>query len=208
MNKKIKIFIITIAILATTMVGFVLFFNRAPQRDVPVGNTIVSPANGDIIHIETNTNNTFTFFKKDIENTLILNDIPKPYKVVVIEMDPSDVHVQRAPIAGKVIYQEHFDGAHENALSSPNVERLVNLNEKNIVVFQNDDIKVGVVQVAGKAARRIRSYISPNDRVDKGDIYGRIILGSQVVLIVPEKATILPKVGDTLIDGETIVATY
>jgi phosphatidylserine decarboxylase len=195
-------------LLIVCVVGFIAFFNRAPERVIPAGNVITSPANGDIIHIEKSDKDTVTFFKNDTENTISANNISKPYSIVVIEMDPSDVHVQRSPISGSVVYQEHVNGAHKNALSSPGVEKLANVNEKNIIFFENNDIKVGVIQVAGLAARRIRSFVTMGDVLARGDIYGRIILGSQVVMILPESAHITAQVGDTLIDGESIVAQY
>lgn len=191
------------------LTGFIFYFNRTPERSTPDEDVLVSPANGEIIHIETVSSNEVTFFKNDIENTLTVHDITPPYTVVVIEMDLRDIHAQRAPIDGEIVYQEHVAGAHKNALSSPNLEKLANVNEKNIVVFENDKLSVGVVQVAGMAARRIRSFIEQGDTLGKGEIYGRIILGSQVVVIFPAEITeLLVKTGDILIDGESIIAQY
>ena len=195
-------------VLAILIIAFVQFFNRAPDRVVPEGSVVVSPANGDVIHIERVESNEVSFFKKDTENVLTINDIEPPYNIVVIEMDPSDVHVQRTPIAGEIIYQEHFDGAHKNALSSENVEQLANVNEKNVIVIENEDLSVGVIQVAGMAARRIRSFVEVGDALGKGDIYGRIILGSQVVIILPDEVEVMAELGDVLTDGETIVGIY
>lgn len=187
---------------------FVIYFNRAPERITPEGNTIISPATGDIIHIETANTNTISFLKKGIENTLTIEGLEPPYNIVVIEMDPTDVHVQRSPIDGKITYQEHIDGSHKNALWSKNVTELANENEKNIVIVKNEDLSVGVIQVAGIMARRIVSYVSPADMLKKGEIYGRIKLGSQVVVILPEKLTLDVSIGDTLVDGESILASY
>ena len=200
-----------LAITMTAAVGIIVsvqYFNRVPVRATPSGPTIVSPASGRIIHIETVSGKEISFFKKEIENTLTINDIPPPYTLVVIELSLEDVHVQRAPIEGKITYQEHFEGAHKNALSSPNVKKLANMNEKNIIVIKNDDLSVGVIQVAGIAARRIQSFVDTGEFLDKGQVYGRILLGSQVVLIIPDTATLLVQTEDELIDGETVIAEY
>lgn len=195
-------------IFAVAVFGFLSYFNRAPQRTVPTGNSIVSPASGDVIHIETANLNEVSFLKKGIQNTFALQGMEPPYNIVVIEMDPMDVHVQRAPIEGEIIYQEHITGKYKNALWSKDVHALANENEKNLIVMANDDLSVGVIQVAGIMARRIISYVSPADILQKGDIYGRIKLGSQVVLILPENLDLEISVGQSLVDGETVVAFY
>jgi phosphatidylserine decarboxylase len=207
-NTFKKISLGVAVLLGIVIIIFIQFFNRAPERIVPEGNVIVSPANGDVIHIERVQGNEISFFKKDTENVLTINDIQPPYTIIVIEMDPSDVHVQRMPIAGEIIHQEHFDGAHKNALSSENVEQLANVNEKNLIIIENQDLSVGVIQVAGMAARRIRSFVEVGDTLEKGDTYGRIILGSQVVIILPDEVEVIAEIGDVLVDGETIVGAY
>jgi len=187
---------------------FVSYFNRIPERTIPQGNTIVSPANGKVINIKSVDNAEITFFKNDIKNILPVHDINPPYTVVIIEMNLKNVHVQRAPIDGMIAYQEYFPGTHKNALFSPNLNQLVNTNEKKLIVFKNDNVSVGVVQVAGLAARRIRSFVKENDIIKKGDVYGKIILGSQIVVIIPKEAIISTSVGKILIDGESIIAEY
>lgn len=188
--------------------AFITYFNRAPERMIPEGNVIVSPATGDVIHIETANTNEVSFLKKGIVNTLTVQGVEPPYNIVVIEMDPTDVHVQRTPIAGEITYQEHVDGKHQNALWSKNVTELANENEKNLVVIKNEEISIGVIQVAGIMARRIVSFVSPSDKVEKGEIYGKINLGSQVVLVLPAYLPLEVSVGQTLIDGESIISRY
>lgn len=187
---------------------FVLYFNRIPKRIIPEGNTIVSPANGKVINIKSSNDNEIEFLKNDIKNTLTVSNINPPFTIITIEMNLKNIHVQRAPVAGIVTYEKHFDGTHKNALSSSNADQLVDTNEKNLVVFENQNISVGVIQVAGLVARRIKSFVSPGDTVKKGDIYGKIILGSQVVVILPTEAEITASIGETLTDGESIIAKY
>lgn len=208
MKKILHISISILAIIALLLIVFITYFNRTPDRTIPEGNVIVSPANGEVIHIESVNDQKISFFKNDVENTLTMNEMEPPYTVVVIEMDLKDIHAQRSPINGTILYQEHMDGEHRNALFSENVEYLARVNEKNVIVFGNDDLRVGAVQVAGIAARRIQSFVEIDDVLSKGDIYGRILLGSQVVLVLPKDTTLKSRVGDVLIDGESIVATY
>jgi len=198
--SSISIFVIVFA--------FITYFNRAPDRIIPEGNVIVSPATGDVIHIEKANANEISFLKKGIVNTLTVQGVEPPYNIIVIEMDPTDVHVQRSPIGGEVIYQEHIDGQHKNAQWSKNVTELANENEKNLIVVKNDDLSVGVIQVAGIMARRIVSFVSQNDKLEKGDIYGKIKLGSQVVIVLPEYLEINTEIGDVLVDGESIISRY
>ncbi|MFT5360032.1 MAG: phosphatidylserine decarboxylase [Candidatus Paceibacteria bacterium] len=203
-KKILPVFFTAIMILAV----FVSYFNRAPSRSIPNGNVVISPATGDVIHIEKAETNQISFLKKGLENTLVVQGMEPPYNIVVIEMDPTDVHVQRAPIDGEVIYQEHVPGQHKNAIWSKNVTELANENEKNLIVIENEDLSVGVIQVAGIMARRIVSYVSPTDILEKGELYGRIKLGSQVVIILPEIVELDVTLGDTLVDGESIIARY
>ncbi len=208
MNNAFKKILTTFVVFFICIISFVIYFNRAPERMIPEGNVVVSPATGDVIHIEKADSNTISFLKKGIVNSLSINGMEPPYHIVVIEMDPTDVHVQRAPIQGEVTYQEHYPGKHQNALWSKNVTELANENEKNIIVIQNQDISVGVIQVAGIMARRIVSYVSPADNLAQGEIYGRIKLGSQVVVVLPGSLALNVSLGETLVDGESILATY
>ncbi len=184
---------------------FVIYFNRMPDRSIPIGDHVVSPANGKIIAIDETTIPDITFTKKGVVNHVSIPEIAEPMHVVIIEMNLSNVHVQRAPIAGTIIRTEHFDGKHHNALGK-NEQNLMDENEKVVTIFGNDHEDIGVVQVAGMAARRIRNMIEPGDTVSQGEIYGKILLGSQVVVMIPEKRTLQVGVGDTVVDGETILA--
>ncbi len=206
MENNFKIILLIVIVFLCLI--FFAYFNRAPERNTPEGRVVISPASGDIIHLETAESTQVSFLKKGVQNSLTVQGIKPPYSIIVIEMDPTDVHVQRSPIDGEIIYQEHIDGKHQNALWSKNVKQLVNENEKNIIVVKNEDISIGVIQVAGIMARRIVSFVSPTDILKKGEIYGKIKLGSQVVLILPAHIPLEVSLGDTLVDGESIIATY
>ena len=207
MTKKQKA-IYTILFLITISSLFFAWFNRIPQRHIPQAtNAIVSPANGKVIAIQEEQDQILRFFKNGRENVVSLPLINPPYKAIVIEMNVSNVHVQRMPIGGTIISKRYIPGRFQNAVFSRNKERLAEENEKMIHVIKNDNTTVGVIQVAGILARRIQSFVNEGDVLQKGDIFGRILLGSQVVLILPNNAKLNVKVGDVLTDGESVVAT-
>ncbi len=188
------------------LVLFVLYFGRTPMRMVPTNATIISPANGKIIAIDRIDTEHVTFFKEGIQNELEARGVTLPAHVVVIQMNLRNVHVQRSPIDGEVTYVEHFDGKFKNALYGKDKAHLSNINEKNLIVISNSEETIGVIQVAGTLARRIKSYVEVGDEVKQGDKIGFINLGSQVVLVIPENRKLVVGVGDKTVDGETIIA--
>lgn len=196
----INILLILIIILGV----FVIYFNRSPGRIFPTSG-IISPASGTVINVADFPSADIVFEKEGTMNHITVPEIQGPVHIVMIEMKLSDVHVQRAPISGNVLSMTHYDGVHKSAVGK-NKEDIIETNEKVVTVFQNDSDTVGVVQVAGIAARRIRNTAQVPDFLNQGDIYGRIILGSQVVVIIPEGHTIQAKVGQRVVDGQTLIA--
>jgi phosphatidylserine decarboxylase len=188
------------------VIAFVIYFGRTPARTVPTNANIVSPANGKIIDIDRINTECVTFFKEGIQNDLIAKGVTLPAYVIVIQMNLRNVHVQRAPVVGEVMYIEHFSGKFKNALYGKERAQLVNANEKNLTVIKNADETVAVIQVAGILARRIKSYVHEGDEVVQGEKIGFIALGSQVVLVIPQSRDLSVKVGDIVIDGETVIA--
>jgi len=185
----------------------VLYFNRRPARRIPPAeHLVVSPADGRVIHIEHADSSQIAFFKHDVKNVLDLVELKPPFQIVVIELHLGNVHVQRAPIAGKVIGSHYYPGRKANVLHSANRERMVNSNEKLLTVIASPRGAVGVVQVAGLAARRIIKFAGLGADVVKGQEIGLITFGSQVVLILPARATLQLAVGARVTDGETVVA--
>ena len=203
-HTPMKRFVKVLVFITAIVFIFVMFFNRAPQRNIPEQG-IVSPASGKVIEVRTSENTDIIFQKYGVDNHVTVPEIIGPVTVVLIEMTPVDVHVQRAPIDGSIIRMDHYDGSHVNALGKDKLV-LVEENEKTVTVFQNKADTIGVVQVAGMAARRIRNDAKVGDVLNKGDIYGRILLGSQVVVIIPQSHKVTVNVGEKVIDGETVIA--
>ena len=184
---------------------FLFLIGQAPARKIPPQNVIVSPAHGKIIEIRRVESANIIFEKKGVSNHVIIPEIIFPATLIAIEMTPLDVHVQRAPITGTVMRLDHYRGKHKNAMGSEMTE-IVEENEKVIALFANEHEKVVSIQVAGRAARRIRNVVECGSEIQKGDIYGRILFGSQVVVIVPIARTVVANVGDRVVDGETVLA--
>ncbi len=205
--------LLKIIILIGIILGIVIFigkpvFDRAPDRVIPVAK-IVSPAMGKIIDIQTTTDSHISFFKDGLRNNLELNNITLPAHIILIEMNLQDVHVQRSPVAGTVISQIHYEGDFKNALVDTHKFDLVNFNEKTATIIESDSPKkerLAVIQVAGIVARRIISLTSPYSHLNQGSILGRITFGSQTVLVIPAHYSLNVKIGDKVVDGETIIA--
>lgn len=196
--------LLLLMLLIIILTAFVIYFNRAPDRFVS-GNGIISPASGTIINIAEFPSTDIVFEKEGTMNHVTVPEIDGPVRAVMIEMKLSDVHVQRAPISGEILSMIHYDGTHKSAVGKVK-EDIIETNEKVVTVFKNKTDIVGVVQVAGIAARRIRNSAKVPDYLNQGDVYGRIILGSQVVVIIPNNHTITVQVGQRVVDGQTVIA--
>ncbi len=202
MKKRFFIFILFFSLL---FLG-VQWFNRVPQRNIPKEeNTIVSPADGKVIAIIQSNDHILNFFKNGIKNTIDF-DSKKDRTAIVIEMNIWNIHAQRAPIDGIITEKKYIPGKFHNAIFSKRKEYLAEENEKMIHTIHGK-IDLSVIQVAGILARRIQSFKKQGDEVKKGDVIGRILLGSQVVLVLPtEKVKIFTKIGERVKDGESILA--
>ncbi len=185
------------------------YFLRDPNRKITAGNNLISPADGKILEIL-----KFDVSKKDLGLTEIkkgnlgkirttLKDVTQKGYIVSIFMSPLDVHVNRAPLQGKIIYQKHVKGKFHVAYDFwKSLE-----NEKNEIVIEGK-IRVKMIQIAGMLAKRIESFVKVGDRVVKGQRVGLINLGSQVTLIFSDKLNLAVKTGEIVKAGESIIAKF
>jgi len=218
-----------VAVLLALLLFWKLWFCREPQRRVPKArDAIVSPANGTVAVVkrfDTRKAKTVGARKWNRGSVEILaEDVAKKGWFVLIVMTPLHVHYQRAPVDGKVVKTIYTPGKFHNAVKEP--EKLLTLeNEKNEILLETERTKgvaksakkgsgksgkrrVKVVQIAGVLARRVIPYVSGGERVKKGELLGFINLGSQVALLLPDDVTVKARPGDTVTDGETIVAEW
>lgn len=197
---------LTLAIIVILLlILFLLNFYRDPKRKIPSGDNIVSPADGKIIRILKVRANKIRVSKGVLGKIETLTrGIAKECYVISIFMSPFDVHINRAPIEGKIKSINHENGRYFAAFD---LEKSL-MNEKNEIVIENKKVgKIKVIQIAGFLARRVVCTARKEEKVNKGQRIGKILLGSQVTLIIPlQKADINVKNGQKVIAGETIIA--
>ena len=131
----------------------------------------------------------------------ILKDGTKGFLISTF-MSPFDVHVQRAPVSGKIVKTQYYPGKFKIAMGDVHTE-----NEKNLIVIDSQYGKIGVIQISGFVARRIVQYVNVGDMVKIGDKLGMIRFGSRVNLIIPyDKFKVMVFEGEKPTAGETIMA--
>jgi phosphatidylserine decarboxylase len=191
-------FIVTFIMFTAT--AFLMQFFRDPKRETAQDKGIVvAPADGRILKGKIDKIKTV-----DHDDPLMEYILDKGEKGILIStfMSPFDVHVNRAPISGKVIKTKHYSGKFKIAIRTVHTE-----NEKNLIVIDSEYGKVGVIQIAGFVARRIVQYVEVGDRVKTGERIGMIRFGSRVDLIIPEQnSDVLVSEGVKPKAGETVVA--
>jgi len=171
---------------------FVAFFFRDPNRVPPEGErNVVAPADGKVVEIS------------DAHETEFLNtDTTK----IGIFLSVFDVHVNRAPVTGRVESVQHKPGKFLNALRPESAQE----NESNSVVLSLDapgSPKVLVKQIAGVIARRIVCACAPSQVLQRGQAFGMIKFGSRTELYVPKSVNFEVSVqkGQKVRAGETIL---
>jgi len=167
---------------------FIAYFFRNPKREIPnLRNIILSPADGKIIHVG------------EFEEDRFLNE--KSLKVSIF-MSLFDVHLNRAPVSGKVLERNYLPGRFLIA----NVEKSSLLNEQNAVILETEDrLKILLIQIAGFVARRIVCYAKTGDTLRRGEIFGLIRFGSRVDLYLPPEVKPIVRVGQHVKGGESII---
>lgn len=163
-------------------------FFRDPEREVPSDpNVIVAPADGTVMEI----------VELDEDEVLKAKS-----RRVGIFLSIFDVHTNRAPIDGRVVYRRHRPGLCLDA-------RRLDCSEKNESVtwaFENARVIVVVRQITGAIARRIVAWANVGDELRKGERFGMIRFGSRTEIYLPLEVKVLVKVGDHVLGGSTIVA--
>lgn len=199
------------AILFVIMLGYYKFwFLRTPDRNIPNNEQVfVSPANGTVVSVTKWTNDTLLIKKRQLGAIKVwTEDVDTAGTVVSIQLNVANVHYQRAPTQGQLVSQKYVPGDFNNAITMSNEYGIRFENEHNeMLMLSSTGKRYKVVQIAGLLARRIESYVKPGAIFKQGDIIGLIKLGSQVTIIFPHDVEVTARVGDFVIDGETILAT-
>jgi phosphatidylserine decarboxylase len=176
------------AILAVLGFGVLLFF-RDPKRSPPADPlAILAPADGLVTRIDR------------ISDPKVG---PGEFERIVTFLSVFDVHVQKVPTDGRVIYAGLTPGKKEAAFK-PDVDH-VNEYFLSVVERANGD-RVGIRQIAGLLARRVVCYLNAGDSVARSQALGVIKFGSRVDLLVPAGYSVKVQKGDRVKNGETILA--
>ena len=114
-----------------------------------------------------------------------------------------DVHITRAPAAGRIVRSVYVPGAFLNAASDKASEE----NERRAMIIEKPDrVEIAVVQIAGLIARRILAFVHEGDSVGAGERIGLIRFGSRVDVYLPPGKNALVSVGQLAVAGETVLA--
>ena len=187
-----------------------LWFLRMPERNIPNNNSVfIAPANGKIVSIHKWNSESVQVTKGQLGLISVwAKDVDTAGTIISIQMNPLNVHYQRAPVACKVVSEHYQKGNFNNAVVMSNEYGIRFENEHNEILLETTTgKKYKVVQIAGFLARRIVDYTKPNQEVKQGEVIGLIKFGSQVTLLLPHDVTVIAKTGDITIDGETVLAT-
>jgi len=163
-------------------------FFRDPNRVAPADpNVIVAAADGTVMDI----------FELD-ENEVLKNKCRR----VGIFLSVFDVHTNRAPIDGRIVYCQHRPGLCVDARRPDCSEK----NESMTWAFENPRVTIVVRQITGAIARRIVAWAKVGDDLKTGERFGMIRFGSRTELYLPLSATILVRIGDHVAGGATPIA--
>jgi phosphatidylserine decarboxylase len=170
------------AVVLLLLLVFVLNFFRDPERNTPTGSDLfVSPADGKVIRAE------------EMDGCIRVD----------IFMNVFNVHVNRAPMAGRISHMQYFPGHFINA----SFDKASEENERNRFEMECEDgCKIAFTQIAGLLARRIVTYTEVGDRVETGQRIGMIRFGSRVNCEIPVGYQLNVGVGEKVSAGSTILA--
>lgn len=173
-------------VVAGTILGllfaFMLNFFRDPERQTPAGpGLFIAPADGRVVRAEPNGDG----------------------QRVDVFMNVFNVHVNRAPVSGRIASMGYTTGQFINAAA----ENAGAVNERNRFEMDAEDgTRPVFTQIAGLVARRIVSYVQPGDTVRAGQRIGMIRFGSRVDCEIPAGYELCVKVGDIVTAGVTVLA--
>ncbi|UCB42525.1 MAG: phosphatidylserine decarboxylase family protein [Dehalococcoidales bacterium] len=212
LNTAVLIVLELPLILLITAAVLLARFYRDPERSpTETGNVILSPADGTVVYVNkvekgsalVSTKGEKRFRLDEITDT---NLLPDTAYLIGIDMNILNVHVNRAPIAGKTLLRKRIAGQ----FMSLRRQESETLNERVTTIIGNGSFSVGVVQIASRLVRKIVSYVKEGDDLAIGQRIGAIVFGSQVDIAIPEleNLSISVKIGDELKAGISVVARF
>jgi phosphatidylserine decarboxylase len=170
---------------------FTLYFFRDPEAKAPDGpGLVVCPGHG----------------KVDAVGQLAQSEFPGgPCHRISMFLSVIDIHVQNAPVSGRVVSVTHTAGKFISAMEADSA-----LYNENVLIgldcAERPGEKIGVRLIAGVLARRIVPFVKEGDVVQRGERISLIQFGSRCDLYLPLDYKIKVKVGDKVVGGETVMA--
>jgi phosphatidylserine decarboxylase len=178
-------------VLWALFVVFTFYFFRDPDPAVPTGkNLVLAPGHGKVDTIDTTTEPEF---------------LGGECQRVSIFLSVFDVHVQNAPLTGRIAFFKHSPGQYLNAMRAD----CGRYNENVLIGIEAGEPmgeKIGVRLIAGLVARRIVPWVAQNDIVQRGERISLIQFGSRVDVYLPKSAKIKVQLGQRVVGGESVLA--
>ena len=167
------------------LAAFMAYFFRDPERSAPnEPGLIIAPADGKVTRVES-----------------VSPGAPDAPQLVSIFLSPFDVHINRAPIAGKITNVAYTKGRYMMATKAESSL----LNEQNALTIEGEGVTLVCKQIAGILARRIVCWRKSGDQVARGERFGLIKFSSRTDLLMPANVEIKVAVGMRVKGGETII---
>ena len=180
----------TIEVLSLIFFVLIVQFFRNPSRTTPNDdNAIIAPADGKVVVIE------------EVEET---EYIKGKCRQISIFMSPVNVHVNRYPVSGEVLYEKYHPGKYLVAWHPKSSTE----NERTTVVVAHKNGNVLFRQIAGALAKRIVNYANVGHKATAGAEFGFIKFGSRIDIYLPLEAKVTVNLNQKTTGGETIIATW
>ena len=185
---------IAISVIGYLLTLFTLWFFRDPKRNTPLDtNLIISSADGKVCLIDE------AYPPEEVS----INQ--EKMKRICVFMNVFNVHINRSPVSGNVKDIIYKEGQFLNA----SLDKASEKNERSSLIISSDNgAEIIVVQIAGLIARRILGFISNNHNLYQGERFGLIRFGSRVDIYMPLDAVTKCSIGDKVIAGESVLASF
>jgi len=176
-----------IAVIPALFALYFVYFFRNPHRTIPKDESVlVAPADGKVMGIETVYEDTY---------------LNQECKKIIIFLSIFDAHVNRAPLAGTIKFQQYTCGRFRPAYK----DGVGFENERYSIGIDNGNTHILVTTIAGVLARRIVSWVTLGDELLHGQLYGMVKFGSCAEVYVQDNVEITVQKGDRVRGGETII---
>jgi phosphatidylserine decarboxylase len=172
---------------------FTFYFFRDPDPMTPAApNLVIAPGHGKVDTIDTTTETEF---------------MGGECQRISIFLSVFNVHVQNAPVTGRIAFFKHSPGQYLNAMRAD----CAKFNENILIGIESIEPrgeKIGLRLIAGLIARRIVPFVAQNDPVLRGERISLIQFGSRVDVYLPKHAKVKVHLGDRVVGGETVLAAF